>query len=204
MGFRLLTAIFALAAAAASVSAGAAGPQTSSSGLATATFAGGCFWCMEPPFDKLPGVVSTTSGYIGGTVANPTYEQVSSGGTGHTEAVQVAYDPSAISYETLLEVFWRNVDAVDADGQFCDRGSQYRPGIYYHSDEQKRLAESSKARVGSRLAAPVAVEIERAGPFYRAEEYHQNYYEKNPVRYKFYRWNCGRDARLEELWGNKD
>ena len=203
MRIRLLTTIFALAGAAASLPAGAAGPQASAGGLVTATFAGGCFWCMEPPFDKLTGVVFTTSGYINGTVANPTYEQVSSGGTGHTEAVQIAYDPSKITYEQLLAVFWRNVDAVDGGGQFCDRGSQYRPGIYYHSDEQKRLAEASKSRVASQLAAPVAVEIEAAGPFYRAEEYHQNYYEKNPVRYKFYKWNCGRDARLEELWGNK-
>ena len=200
MRIRLLTTILVLAGAAASVPAGAQAPA---SGLATATFAGGCFWCMEPPFDELPGVVSTTSGYIGGTVANPTYEQVSSGGTGHTEAVQVVYDPSKVTYEKLLEVFWRNVDAVDAGGQFCDRGSQYRPGIYYHSDEQKGLAEASKSRIAARLPAPVAVEIEAAGPFYRAEDYHQDYYQKNPVRYRFYKWNCGRDARLEELRGNK-
>jgi peptide-methionine (S)-S-oxide reductase len=169
--------------------------------LATATFAGGCFWCMEPPFDALDGVVSTTSGYTGGRTPTPTYEQVSGGGTGHTEAIEITYDPSKISYEQLLKVYWRNVDAVDGGGQFCDRGSQYRPAIFYHSEEQRRQAEVSREEVASRLGQTVVVEVVQAGPFYRAEEYHQDYYKKNPVRYKFYKWNCGRDQRLERLWG---
>ena len=170
-------------------------------GAATAVFAAGCFWCVEEAFDKLAGVIATTSGYTGGRTPNPTYEQVSSGSTGHTEALQVTYDPSKVSYEALLQHFWRNVDAVDGGGQFCDRGSQYRSGIYYASDEQRRHAEASKMRVGTQLGKPVATEIVAAGPFYRAEEYHQDYYKKNPVRYKFYKWNCGRAQRLEELWG---
>ncbi len=168
---------------------------------ATATFAGGCFWCMEPPFDKLEGVQSTTSGYIGGRTPNPTYEQVSAGGTGHTEAVQIVYDPTRVTYEKLLDVFWQNVDSLDAGGQFCDRGDQYRTGIFAHSDEQKRLAEQSKVSVTARLKKPVVTEIVTAGQFYPAEGYHQDYYKKNPVRYKLYRWNCGRDQRLEKLWG---
>jgi len=168
---------------------------------AKATFAGGCFWCMEPPFDKLEGVESTTAGYIGGRMRNPTYEQVSNGGTGHAEVVQVAYDPSKITYEKLLDVFWHNVDPVDAGGQFCDRGDQYRTAIFYHSEDQKRLAEQSKLKFASQLEKQIATEIVTAGEFYQAEGYHQDYYVKNPVRYKFYRWNCGRDQRLEKLWG---
>ena len=168
---------------------------------ATATFAGGCFWCMEPPFDALEGVISTTSGYTGGTTPSPTYEQVSDGGTGHTEALRIVYDPSKVTFATLLDVFWRNVDAVDGSGQFCDRGSQYRPAIFYHSDAQRQQAEVSKERVAAQLGTPVAVQIVSAGPFYDAEEYHQDYYRKNPVRYRFYKWNCGRDRRLEQLWG---
>jgi peptide-methionine (S)-S-oxide reductase len=170
--------------------------------LARATFAGGCFWCMEPPFDKLVGVVSTTSGYAGGHVERPTYEQVAGGGTGHAEVVQIVYDPARISYERLLEVFWVNVDPLDGGGQFCDRGDQYRTGIFYHSEDQKRLAEASKRKVEQRLGRSVATAITPVGTFYKAEEYHQDYYEKNPVRYNFYRWNCGRDNRLEEVWGN--
>lgn len=170
--------------------------------LAKATFAGGCFWCMEGPFDKLDGVVSTTSGYIGGTRKNPTYEQVSSGGTGHTEAVQIVYDPAKISYEKLLDVFWKNIDPVAQNRQFCDVGTQYRSGIFFHDAAQKRLAEASKAEIQKRFKKqPVATEITQASAFYPAEEYHQDYYKKNPVRYKFYRSGCGRDARLEELWG---
>ena len=176
--------------------------QGTKKGLAKATFAGGCFWCMEPPYDKLPGVVSTTSGYIGGTKKNPTYEEVSAGRTGHAEAVQVVYDPTKVSYARLLDVFWRNVDPLTPDAQFCDHGDQYRTAIFVHDAEQKRLAEESKARVQKKFAErKVVTQIVPAGVFYPAEEYHQNYYEKNPLRYKFYRTSCGRDARLEELWG---
>ncbi len=178
-----------------------AGQSGSSPPRATATFAGGCFWCMEPPFDELDGVLSTTSGYIGGRTPNPTYEQVSGGGTGHFEALEITYDPSKITYEKLLDVFWRNVDAVDGGGQFCDRGTQYLSAIFYHSEEQQREAEASKQQVATRLGKTVATGVVKAAPFYRAEEYHQDYYKKNPVRYKFYKWNCGRAQRLEALWG---
>ena len=177
--------------------------QTSKSTAATeiATFAAGCFWCVEEAFDKVPGVVSTTSGYTAGRTRNPSYEDVSSGGTGHTEALQVVYDPAKVSYEALLATFWRNVDAVDAGGQFCDRGSQYRSGIYVRSPEQRRLAETSRATVATQLGKPIATEIAAASEFYPAEGYHQDYYAKNPVRYKFYKWNCGRAQRLAALWG---
>ncbi len=170
-----------------------------------ATFAGGCFWCMEPPYDALPGVISTTSGYIGGRTVNPTYEQVSAGVTGHTEAVQVVYDPARVSYEKLLEVFWVNIDPTVRDRQFCDSGTQYRTGIFYHSDAQRKAAEASKAAIekSKPFKAPIVTPIEMAGTFYPAEDYHQDYYVKNPVRYKFYRNGCGRDARLRELWGDK-
>jgi peptide-methionine (S)-S-oxide reductase len=172
---------------------------------ATATFAGGCFWCMEPPYDKVDGVISTTSGYIGGEVENPTYEQVSAGGTGHAEAVQVVYDPEQVSYAELLEIFWRNIDPVAKDRQFCDVGSQYRSAIFYHDQQQQRLAEASKAELtqSKRFERPIATEIVPASTFYPAEEYHQDYYQKNPLRYRFYRLNCGRDQRLEEVWGEK-
>ena len=170
---------------------------------AKATFAGGCFWCMEPPFASLPGVISVTSGYTGGHKANPTYEEVSAGGTGHAEAVEIVYDPTQIGYAQLLEIFWHNIDPLDAGGQFCDRGQQYRPAIFYHGDEQKRLAEESKQALeqSGRFQQPVVVAIEPASTFYPAEDYHQDYYRKNPVRYKFYRYSCGRDQRLETLWG---
>jgi peptide-methionine (S)-S-oxide reductase len=171
--------------------------------LAQATFAGGCFWCMEQPFDKLEGVVSTTSGYTAGTVAKPTYEAVSSGRTGHTEAVQIVYDPAKVSYDRLLYVFWRNVDPFDARGQFCDKGSQYRPGIYFHDDEQRRLAEASLRELQGRFKDPIAVEIAPATAFYAAEDYHQDYYQKNPARYRFYRFGCGRDGRLKQVWGKE-
>jgi len=169
----------------------------------TATFAGGCFWCMEPPFDELAGVISTTSGYTGGNTKSPNYAQVSAGGTGHAEAVEVLFDPALISYEKLLEVYWRNIDPLTPTRQFCDVGSQYRPAIFYHSEEQRRLAEASKEALdkAGTFAVPIAVEIVAAGEFWPAEEYHQNYYLKNPIRYKFYRYGCGRDQRLEELWG---
>jgi methionine-S-sulfoxide reductase len=170
--------------------------------LAKATFAGGCFWCMEPPFDKLAGVVATTSGYTGGKVPDPSYEQVSYGGTGHLEAVEVTYDPAQVSYEELLEVFWRNVDPTDGKGQFCDRGEQYTTAVFFHDEEQRLLAEESKRKLvdSDRLKKPIATSIRPATAFYAAEEYHQDYYEKNPIRYKFYRSRCGRDRVLEKLW----
>ena len=169
-----------------------------------AIFAGGCFWCMEGPFDELPGVVETTSGYTGGEEVDPTYEEVSSGRTGHAEAVRVIYDPSEVSYQELLDVYWVNTDPTTADRQFCDRGSQYRPAIYTVNPEQKRLAEASKRAIeeSGRLPGPVVTEIVPAGPFYPAEAYHQDFYEKNPIRYRTYRLGCGRDARLRELWGD--
>ena len=170
---------------------------------ARATFAGGCFWCVEEVFEEVDGVVSAVSGYIGGRVADPTYEQVSNGGTGHAEAVEVVYDPARVSYDRLLELFWRNVDPVAVDRQFCDAGAQYRSAIFYHDDAQRAAAEASKRALeqSGRFDRPIATQIVSAGPFYRAEEYHQDYYRKNPVRYKFYKWNCGRAQRLEELWG---
>ncbi len=172
--------------------------------LAKATFAGGCFWCMEPPFEVLPGVVSVTSGYTGGTVPNPTYEQVSSGTTGHAESVQVLYDPSRITYEKLLDVYWHNVDPTDGGGQFCDRGNQYRPAIFVHDEEQRRIAEASKEALekSKPFPGPIVVAIVDATPFWPAEEYHQHYHTKNPIRYAYYRRGCGRDARLKELWGS--
>jgi peptide-methionine (S)-S-oxide reductase len=169
--------------------------------LEKATFAGGCFWCMEAPFDKLPGVVSVTPGYTGGHTRNPSYEDVSSGSTGHAESVQVVYDPARIGYAKILDVYWHNVDPLNPGGQFCDYGNQYRTAIFYHDAEQKRLAEESKQKVAERFKKPIATQIVQATEFYPAEEYHQHYYKKNPVRYNFYRFNCGRDARLEELWG---
>ena len=172
-------------------------------GTAKATFAGGCFWCMEPPYDKLPGVISTTSGYMGGKKRSPTYEEVSTGTTGHTEVVQVVYDPAKVSYEKLLEVFWRNIDPTVRDQQFCDVGSQYRTAIFYHDEEQKRLAEASKAALekSKPFKAPIVTPVQAAGDFWPAEDYHQDYYKKNPVRYKYYRTGCGRDERLRQLWG---
>lgn len=168
----------------------------------TAIFAGGCFWCMQPPFDKLKGVLGTKAGYIGGTQPNPTYEQVSSGRTQYAEAVQVTYDPNQISYAQLLEVFWHNIDPTVGDRQFCDVGKQYRPGIFYLTPEQKKTAEAAKAALAQsgRFNTPIKVEITQAGTFYPAEDYHQDYYKKNPIRYKFYRYNCGRDKRLKMLW----
>ncbi|MCK6451450.1 MAG: peptide-methionine (S)-S-oxide reductase MsrA [Alphaproteobacteria bacterium] len=206
-----LTALALTALALVAVSAAGrtqqAAPATGASGgkTATAIFAGGCFWCMEPPFDQLDGVVSTTSGYIGGMRVNPKYEEVSAGTTGHTEAVKIVYDPSRISYERLLHVFWRNHDPLTAAGQFCDKGTQYRPGIYYATDEERRLAEESKAALeGSRrFDKPIVTEIVAATPFYPAEEYHQDYYLKNPLRYKLYSTSCGRARRLKQLWGEE-
>ena len=168
-----------------------------------ATFAGGCFWCMEEAFDPVPGVIATVSGYMGGKTRNPTYEQVSTGRTGHAEVVQIEYDPKRVTYEKLLEVFWRNIDPTQRDAQFCDHGSQYRSAIFYHDAEQKRLAEASRsALVKSKpFKGEIVTEVTQAAEFYPAEDYHQDYYRKNPVRYKFYKTGCGRAARLKELWG---
>lgn len=175
-------------------------PSTS---LAKATFAGGCFWCMEPPYDELDGVVSTTSGYIGGDKRHPTYEEVSGGGTGHAEAVEVLYDPQKISYAELLKVFWRNIDPTTPNRQFCDKGSQHRSAIFYHNAEQQRLAEQSRREIeqSKSFSQPIVTEIVAAGEFYPAETYHQDFYQKNPIRFKLYKFACGRDQRLAELWG---
>jgi peptide-methionine (S)-S-oxide reductase len=182
----------------------ATGAVTSAMNLEKATFAGGCFWCMEHPFDEIPGVVSVTSGYTGGWKKNPTYEEVSAGGTGHAESVQIIYDPARVSYEKLLNVFWHNIDPTAKDRQFCDTGHQYRSAIFYHNEEQKQLALRSKEVLEKNkpFKGPIATEIVQASAFYPAEEYHQHYYRKNPIRYKFYRFRCGRDQRLKELWGN--
>ena len=169
----------------------------------TATFAGGCFWCMEPPFDKIEGVISTTSGYAGGKEQNPTYEEVSAGKTGHAESIQIVYDPTRVSYEQLLWVYWHNTDPTASDRQFCDRGKQYRPVIFYHDEEQKTLALKSRDELEKdpRLKGKIVTEIVPFTAFYPAEEYHQDFYHKNPARYYSYRKGCGRDKRLEELWG---
>jgi peptide-methionine (S)-S-oxide reductase len=178
-------------------------PPGAKATTAKATFAGGCFWCMEEAFDSVPGVLATVSGYMGGFTRNPTYEEVSSGRTGHAEVVQVEYDPSKVSYRKLLEVFWRNIDPTQKDGQFCDIGSQYRSAIFYHDEEQRRLAEASRAELEKTkpFKGEIVTQIVPAGTFYRAEDYHQDYYLKNPVRYKFYKTGCGRPARLKQLWG---
>ena len=178
-----------------------AGRTLPSAAVDTAIFAGGCFWCMEPPYDKLDGVLSTTSGYTSGSTVSPTYEQVSAGRTGHTEAIQVVFDPARVSYDRLLFVFWRNVDPLTANQQFCDRGSQYRSGIYPRTPTQKAAAEASLRAIAARFTQPIVTEIVTATPFYVAEEYHQDYYTKNPVRYNFYRSRCGRDSRLKDVWG---
>jgi peptide-methionine (S)-S-oxide reductase len=172
---------------------------------ATATFAGGCFWCMEGPFDKLDGVISTTSGYIGGHKKDPTYREVSAGTTGHAEAVQVVYDPSKVTYQKLLDVFWVNIDPTVKDQQFCDHGSQYRSAIFYHNAEQKQLAAASKQQLEKNkpFEGMIYTEITEATEFYPAEDYHQDYYINNPIRYKFYRYSCGRDQRLHDLWGDR-
>ena len=187
----------------------ASGAETRSSAsenrLEKATFAGGCFWCMQPPFDKLDGVISTTVGYCGGKEENPTYKQVSAGNTGHAEAIEVVFDPSRISYTELLNVFWMNIDPTQENGQFADIGAQYRTAIFYHSEEQKRLAEASKKELKNtgRFSKKIVTEIVPATPFYRAEEYHQDYYKKNPLRYKIYRYGSGRDDYLVRKWGKK-
>jgi peptide-methionine (S)-S-oxide reductase len=177
---------------------------TAATYLEKATFAGGCFWCMEHPFDEFTGVVSVTSGYTGGQKKNPTYEEVSAGGTGHAESVQVVYDPTKVTYEKLLNVFWHNIDPTAKDRQFCDSGHQYRSAIFYHNEEQHRVALQSKALLEKTkpFKGPIVTEIVQAGEFYPAEDYHQHYYKKNPIRYRFYRARCGRDDRLKELWGS--
>lgn len=198
---RMTTAVFLMGLAATTAQPAAA--QQSEIETAAAVFAGGCFWCMEPPFDKLDGVLSTISGYVGGSKRDATYQRVSSGRTGHYEAVRIEYDPAKIDYATLLKVFWRNVDPYDHTGQFCDKGPQYRAAIFALTDEQLKLAEESKATVVAEKSAQgkIQTEVLPAAEFYPAEDYHQDYYIKNPVRYKFYRWNCGRDKRLESIWG---
>jgi peptide-methionine (S)-S-oxide reductase len=198
--------MFALALLTATLlGSGAVNAQTPTPAQATAkaTFAGGCFWCVESDFDKVPGVLSTTSGYIGGSVANPTYEQVSAKSTGHAEAVEIVFDPAKVSYAQLLEKFWRTIDPTTVDRQFCDAGSPYRTAIFAHDDAQLAAARASLAALekSKPFKEPVVTKIERAGPFYAAEDYHQDYYKKNPVRYQYYRSSCGRDARLQQLWG---
>jgi peptide-methionine (S)-S-oxide reductase len=205
---RPLRAIGALAAAtlalAATLFLAATATAQAPGNKAVATFAGGCFWCMEEAFDKVPGVIATTSGYIGGTKKHPTYEEVSAGVTGHTEAVQVAYDPAQVSYEKLLQVYWRNIDPTVKDRQFCDVGSQYRSEIFVHDDAQRKAAEASKAEIARTkpFKEPIVTPISTAGAFWPAEDYHQDYHVKNPVRYKYYKTGCGREARLRQLWGN--
>ncbi len=180
-------------------------PPTVPPGHAVATFAGGCFWCMEPPYDKLPGVTATISGYMGGKTANPTYESISSGTTGHAEVVQVVYDPKKVTYEKLLEVFWVNIDPTVRDRQFCDSGTQYRSGIFYHDDAQRKAAEASKAALDrdKPFKEAIVTPVTMATQFTAAEDYHQDYYKKQPVKYKLYRGGCGRDARLKQLWGDR-
>jgi len=206
---RLIRPARALAAAAAAclivLAPGLAAAPDDQGNLTTAIFAGGCFWCMEPPYDDLDGVHETISGYIGGEVEDPTYQQVTSGNTGHAEAVKVTYDPSKVSYERLLDVFWRNIDPLARDRQFCDRGTQYRSAIFYMNEDQRAMAEATRQTLkdSGRFKEPIVTEIVAADTFYPAEEYHQDYYQKNPLRYKFYRYNCGRDQRLQKLWGDE-
>ena len=171
--------------------------------LETATFAGGCFWCVESDFDAIPGVVKTVSGYTGGIIQNPTYKTVSAGGTGHREAVQITFDPDLVSYQQLLTAFWHSVDPTDAGGQFCDRGEPYSTAVFVIDDAQRQYAETSKRETEASLGQTIATTIEAATPFFPAEDYHQDYYEKNPLRYRYYRWSCGRNQRVEELWGDR-
>jgi len=193
-------AILAAAVLAAAVTAASAQDKT-----AKAIFAGGCFWCVEADFDKVPGVLTTTSGYLNGKTKNPTYKEVSGGGSGHVEAVEIVYDPAKVTYAKLLDVFWRSIDPLAKDKQFCDTGDMYRTGIYFLNDEQKKLADDSKQKVVAKFAPrTVYTEIVKADTFYPAEDYHQDYYKKNEARYNFYRWNCGRDQRLEQIWGKKE
>lgn len=193
--------VAALVAAALMAAAPVAAQEEAGGERATAIFAGGCFWCVESDFDKVPGVLETVSGFTGGHVADPGYRQVTAGGTGHREAVMVTFDPGRVSYEELLTVFWHSVDPTDGGGQFCDRGESYTTAVFVAGDEQRRAAEASRTDIAASLADPVATTIEPAGAFYAAEEYHQDYYKKSPLKYEFYRWRCGRDGRIEEVWG---
>jgi peptide-methionine (S)-S-oxide reductase len=185
--------------------ASAQAPAPKPAATAKATFAGGCFWCMEEAFDKVPGVIATTSGYMGGQTKNPTYEQITTGRTGHAEVVQVEYDPAKVTYDKLLDAFWRNIDPTQKDAQFCDHGSQYRSAVFYHNDEQRRAVEASRtALAGNKpFKGEIVTQIAKADVFYPAEGYHQDYYQKNRVRYQFYKSGCGREARLKELWGSR-
>ena len=196
---RLLLSLVLVLAAAGTAAAQSATPKPE---RAVATFAGGCFWCVESDFDKVKGVISTTSGYTGGHVANATYHQVSAGGTGHAESVEVVYNPNVVSYSQLLTYFWHHVDPTVKDRQFCDVGHQYRTAIFVHNAAQRKLAEKSKKKVAAELGKPVYTEIDNAGPFYKAEDYHQDFYKKNKLKYEFYRWNCGRDQRIKQIWGS--
>jgi methionine-S-sulfoxide reductase len=205
---RLARWLWALAFAAGIGAAAAQAPSPAGKGpaagtIAVATFAGGCFWCVEEAFGKVPGVISTVSGYTGGHVPNPTYLQVSHEDTGHAEAVRVTYDPARVSYAQLVDWFWRNIDPTQADGQFCDLGSSYRSAIFVHDDGQRKIAEAAKRalQASGRFKQPIVTEIAAAGPFYAAEDYHQGYYKKNPYRYRFYKFNCGRVQGLEKIWG---
>ncbi len=206
MSWKMLLSVATLALAACNSPASADKPAAlaATSGAATAIFAGGCFWCSESDFEKLPGVISAESGYTAGQTVKPSYEQVSTGGTGHTEAVRVVYDPAKVSYPQLLEYFWRSIDPTVKDKQFCDSGTQYRSGIYFQNEAERKAAEESRsALLKEGKIKQVYTEIEPAKMFYPAEEYHQDYYKKNPVRYAYYRKSCGRDARLEQIWGGK-
>ena len=203
---RFLVPLFALALFAALARADEAivATKPAPAGLEKAAFAGGCFWCMQGPYDNLPGVVSTTVGYTGGEKQNPTYHEVGAGGTGHIESIEIVFDPKKVSYEKLLDVFWHNVDPTNASGQFCDNGSSYRTAIFFENDAQRAAAEASKKTLAASgvLKKPIVTEIVKAGTFWKAEEYHQSYYKKNPIRYGLYRSGCGRDARLKEIWGD--
>ena len=202
MADRFFAARLLAAVVIAGIAAGAAARQA---GTEIATFAGGCFWCVESDFDGVPGVLETVSGFTGGSTENPTYREVTAGGTGHREAVRITFDPSRVSYAELLEIFWRSVDPTDAGGQFCDRGRSYETAIFANSAEQRRLADLSRRRIDESgiLMKKIVTPIEDAGPFYAAEDYHQDYYKKNPLRYRFYRFRCGRDARVGDVWGDQ-
>lgn len=196
-----MTRIFAAAFAAVFVTVGGFAAKAQETRIAT--FAGGCFWCIESDFDKVPGVLKTVSGYTGGKTLNPTYRQVAGGNTGHREALQITYDPKKVTYAQLLTVFWHSVDPVDPGGQFCDRGVPYQTAVFVHNDEQRKLAEASREQAMKYLGQKIFTPIEAAAKFYPAEEYHQDYHSKNPLRYKYYRWNCGRNQKVEKLWGDK-
>jgi peptide-methionine (S)-S-oxide reductase len=201
LGFALFAGVFMLAGSSSAQQPGAQTAPTSGK-EATAIFAGGCFWCVEADFEKLPGVLRAESGYTGGQVANPTYEQVSHGGTGHAEAARIIYDPAKVTYPQLLDYFWHHIDPTVKDRQFCDIGAQYRSAIFYQNEEQRSAAQANKAALEKSGKLPqIFTEIVAAGPFYLAEDYHQDYYKKNPLRYSLYRKGCGRDARIAEVWG---